>query len=82
MASIGRMRLRLAELQESNKKAWKIRAKGLNRYKDVDRVLYHQRLLFVPEIIQIKLISRYYNDLLADHFDINKTGELISKKYY
>ena len=34
MASIGRMSLRLAKLQEQNKKTQKIKAKDLNRYKD------------------------------------------------
>ena len=40
--SIDAMHLRLLELQESNDKAWKIRAKGLkNDYKEFDRVLHH-----------------------------------------
>ena len=55
-ASIGGMRLRLAKLQKSDKKAQKLRAtaelkKGLGEYVDVDRVLHHQELPFVPEII-------------------------------
>ena len=44
-ASIGRMRLRLAELQESDAKAQKIRAEerkeGLSKYVDIDKVLHH-----------------------------------------
>ena len=39
--NIDRIRLRLVELQESDKKAQKIRAESLNRYKDVNRVLYY-----------------------------------------
>ena len=56
-ASISGMRLRLAELQESDKEAQKIRVKGLNKYKKLNAVLYHQKLPFVTEIIQIELIS-------------------------
>ena len=50
-ASIGGMRLRLAELQESDDKTRKIRAEGLDGYEDVNGVLHHQGLPFVPEII-------------------------------
>ena len=45
------MRLRLAELQELNKKVQKIRAKGLDKYKDIKQVLHFQELLFVLKII-------------------------------
>ena len=45
------MRLRLAELQESDAEAQKIRAeelkKGLGEYVDVNGVLHHQELPFV-----------------------------------
>ena len=77
------MRLRLLELQESDNKAWKIRAEGLkDDYKKVDRVLHYQELPFVPEIIQTELISQHHNDFLARHFNINKTKDLVSQKYY
>ena len=72
------MRLRLAGLQESDKEAWKIRIEGLDGYKELNRVLYYQRLLFVPEDIWTKIISQYYNNLLAKHFGINKTKKLVS----
>ena len=55
-ASISRIRLRLADLQESDAEAQKIKAEelkeGLNEYINVDRVLHHQELLFVPELWQ------------------------------
>ena len=78
-ANIGRMRLRLAELQESDEEAQKLRAteelqKGLT---DIDRVLHHQGLPFVPEIIQTELISQHHDDPLEGYFGINKTRELI-----
>ena len=40
-ASIGGIRLRLAELQESDKEVWRIRTEGLNGYKKLNGVLYH-----------------------------------------
>ena len=76
--NIRKMKLKLAKLQELDKKIQKIRAKSLDRYKDVNRVLHYQGLLFISEIIQIKLISRYHNIFLASYFGINKTRELIN----
>ena len=78
------MRLRLAELQESDKEAWKLRAtKKLQEvWTDINRVLYYQGLPFVPEIISTEFISRHHDNPLAGHFGINKTRELIGWKYY
>ena len=77
------MRLKFSELQESDYKTWKIKAKGLkNIHKKVDGVLHYQGLSFIPEIIQIKLISWYHNNLLEGYFSINKIRELIGRKYY
>ena len=77
------MRLRLSELQESNDEARKIRAEGLkNNYKEVDGVLHHQGLLFVPKAIQIELISQHHDNPLEGHFGIDKTKELVGRKYY
>lgn len=76
--------MRLAKLQESDEGARKIRAtkKLQEGWKDIDEVLHHQRLLFVLEAICTELISCYHNDLLAGHFEINKTRKLIGQKYY
>ena len=50
--SIGGIRLRLAELQESDDEAQKIREERLkNGYEEVDGVLHHQEIPFVLEII-------------------------------
>ena len=45
-------------------------------------MLHHQGLLYVLEIIRTELISRHHNNPLADHFDIEKTHELVAQKYY
>ena len=76
------MKLRLAELQELDKKAWRIRAEGLNRCKKLDGILYYQRLPFVPKIIQTNIISQHHDNPLVGHFGINKTKDPIGQKYY
>lgn len=76
------MRLRLLKLQKSNLEAKKPRKDLLESWKKVQGILYHQSLLYVLEIICLKLISCHQNDLLADYFGIKKTKELIPKKYF
>ena len=39
---------------------------------NIDGILHHERLLFMLEIIYMELISCHYNNLLADHFGIEK----------
>ena len=78
--SIGSMRLRLQELQETDSKAQELRMK--DGYQDIDGVLHHQGLPFVPEAIRMELISRHHDDPLAGHFGIEKTRELLARKYY
>ena len=51
-------------------------------WEEFNGVLHHQGLPFVPEVIWIELISRHHNDPLAGHFSIDKTRELIGRKYY
>lgn len=77
------MRLRLAELQESDEKSRKIRAKRLkDSYKAANGILHHQELLFVPKIMWTEFISRHHNDFFEEYFDIDKTGEFIYRKSY
>ena len=71
MANISGMRLRLQELQETNAKA-----------QEVNGMLQHQGLLFVPKIIWMELISRHHDDLLASHFNIKKICKPLARKYY
>ena len=82
-ACIGGMRLRLVELQVEDGQAWKIKTEKLGRnWKNSDRILYHKSLPYIPEIIRTQLISRHHNDPLAGHFGIEKTQELVTRKYY
>ena len=80
-ASIGRMRLRLQELQAKEEQARKTRAENSEGWDNIDGVLHHQGLLYVPEIIRTEFISRHHDDPLAGHFDIEKTHELIAQTY-
>ena len=77
------MRLRLVELQAEDGQARKIRTEKLGgNWKDSDRILHHQDLPYIPEIIGIELISRHHNESLAGHFGIKKMRRLIARKYY
>ena len=80
-ADIDGMRLRLVELQLSDKEAQRIRVEGLNGNEELDKILHHQGLLFVPEIIQTELINWHHNNFLAEHIGINKTKDLVGRKY-
>ena len=79
------MRLRLHKLQTEDKQARKLRAKqqlGQQGWKDINGVLHYQGLPYIPEIIQMELISKHHDNLLAGHFGIEKTQKLFSRKYY
>ena len=79
---VGGIRLRLQELQAKDEQARKTRAEYLEGWDNINGMLHHQGLPYVPEIIRTELISRHHNDPLAGHFGIEKTRELIAQKYY
>ncbi len=82
-ASIGGLRLRLPELQAEDQEARRIRKQGLKEgWEEIEEVLYHKGLPYVSKIVKTKLISRYHDDPLASLFGIDKTRELIARKYY
>ena len=74
------MRLRLQELQEVDLKTQKLRQK--DGYQEIDGVLHYQGLSFLPKAIRMELINRHDDDPLAGHFGIEKTHELLARKYY
>ena len=83
-ANIGGMRLRLSELQENDEETKLLRdSVGLPKgWKDVKGVLQYQGLSYVPVIICSEVINRHYNDPLVGRFGIDKTRELVGRKYY
>lgn len=81
--SIRGMRIRLLKLQKNDKEAKKLRSKRLTEgWKNIEQVFYYQVLSYVSKIICSKLISKHHNHPLASYFSIEKTWELITKKYY
>ena len=76
------MKLRLHKLQAKDKKARKTRAENSEGWDDINGVLHYQSLPYVSEIIRTKLICRHHNNPMAGHFGIEKTHELIARKYY
>ena len=44
-------------------------------------MLQYQGLPYVPKIIRSEVINRSHNDPLVGHFGINKTIELVGRKY-
>ncbi len=60
-----------------------MRSEGLPKdSEDIEEVLHYESFSYVPKVIHSELISKHHNNLLAGHFDIKKTQELIVKKYY
>ena len=45
-------------------------------------MLQYRGLPYVPEIIRSKVIICHHDDSLAEHFSIDKTKELVGRKYY
>ena len=77
------MKLQLAKLKDNNKEAKALRIGGFPKdWEDVNGVLQYWGLLYVPELIHSKVISYYHNDLFVGNFGIDKTRELIGRKYY
>ncbi len=75
--------MRLPELQDDNKEAMKLRSERLPEgWEDIKQVLHYQGLPYVPKVIRSELISRHQDDPLVGHFGIEKTRELIARKYY
>ena len=83
IANIGGMRLRLPKLQDENKEVKVLRAGGLPKgWEEIERVLQYRRLPYVPEIIYSEVLSCHHDDPFAGHFGIDKTRELVGRKYY
>ena len=83
-ASIDGMKLRFQELQGEDKQTPELKADQpiKDGWENINSVLYHWGLSYIPEIIRIKFINRHHNDPLAGHFGIEKMCELVTRKYY
>lgn len=54
----------------------------LEGWEDIKKVFHYQGLPYFPKVIHSKLISRHYDDPFIDYFGIEKTRDLIIRKYY
>lgn len=78
------MRLRLPKSQNNNAHVEELQiSKNLSKvWEKVKGILQHPKLFYVSKIIYFELINYYHNNLLAGHFEINKTCEFIARKYF
>lgn len=76
------MSLRLPELQKYNLKAQEFGKNLAKSRKDMEIVDHYQSLLYIPGIIFFEIINCYHDYLFASHFEIKKTRELVSNKYF
>ena len=48
-----------------------------------DVLLYHERAyVFQNEVFQLEFLKRHHDNSLTEHFEFEKTNELLSRKYY
>lgn len=79
ITSIKAMKMRLLKLQNNDKKARKLRSEKLSEdWKDTEKVIYYQSLLYISKVICFKLINKYYDNPLIGYFRIEKTQKLIT----
>lgn len=73
--NIKAMKLKFFKLQNNNIETEKLKSKQLSKgsYENIKKISQYQSLLYIFKIIHFKLISRYYNNLLVDHFKMKKT---------
>lgn len=75
------MRLRLLEQHGINSETNELRKNLQEGWQDIKYVPHHHNFLYIPDIIYFEIISCHHNNLLASHFRIEKTREMIAKKY-
>ena len=56
--------------------------KKYESWEEINRMLYYQGLSYILELIKTKLISSHHNNPSASHYGIEKTRELVARKYY
>ena len=52
------------------------------KWKNEQRVLWHKKCLYVFKNFRIDVISANHDDSLIEHFDVQKTLNLLQKKYF
>ena len=54
----------------------------MSDWDDTNGVLRYQGRLYLPEVVRSDLVARNHDDPLAGHFGVEKTLELLQRKYY
>ena len=81
--SIRSIKMRLLEPQNDNKEAKKLRSEQLSEsWDDIKQILHFKGLPYITKFICSELISRHHINFFTDHFGIEKTLDLIARKYY
>lgn len=70
------------ELQKSNSRTKEQKKNPLKNREDIEGSLYHQILLYISEIICSEMIYYHQNNSFTEYFEIKKTKELVTKKYF
>lgn len=74
------------EYKNCNPKTYSQRQFGQNwvqkSWEEIDRVLHYAKLPYVPKSIWMELMGYYHDKLLARYFEMKKTRELVTQKYY
>src|SRR6266536_1495121 len=52
------------------------------KIKIAEKLLLFQKLIYMLSATRKKMIKQHHNDILTEHFKINKTVELIFRNYY
>lgn len=68
------MKIRHLELWDDNKEAKKIKSKEVPEgWKNIKDIIHYQGLPYMPKVLCLELISRYYDNYLIGHFEMEKT---------
>ena len=46
-----------------------------------DKMIYYNEKLYIPVFLHNNIIVKHYDDSFTDHFNYNKTLELLIRKY-
>jgi hypothetical protein len=73
---------RLKDIETSDKRQRDVSVKSDYTLKN-DFLKFRERYyVSEKEFLRIELLKRHHDDILADHFDVKKTVELLNKKYH
>jgi hypothetical protein len=73
---------RLKDIETSNKRQRDVSIKSDYTLKNEFLKFRERYYVFEKEFLWIKLLKQHHDDILADHFDVKKTIELLNRKYH